>query len=341
MVDFEVLLGHLKRELHGESCLWAGEITAYGRGSQGRYSLRSRAALTNDRLVWSPHRDPKIVLSMSFKDIVELRRADDGRELRFTTKPSDYPDGLLKYNPQGIVEVEFRVLDLSMLPVVDELMKLSKVRRAGEVGEAEQAASDSSPVEKTYPCPHCGRSVIERSEHSESCPRYLVLPATDPGPSDGQDGEIPMEEELDLTNVRTESSSKISQAIRFQIRSVMDPGEFVLFAVPATWRDQADRMQEPGHFQGVLLGTNQNLHFLYNPEKRSKFNDLSKDIYFPRSEILGGRKERTYLQMENGYRFKAPGPMTHHLVLALLDGRKTEFYLMNEHFDELLSYVNT
>ena len=126
-------------------------------------------------------------------------------------------------------------------------------------------------------------------------------------------------------------------ALDAQLSTFVEPGEIVLTALPATWREPSDSAG-PGTYQGALIGTDRSLHFYFNPNVHSHFTDLTNVITNSRSKIAGARKRRTTVTI-NGARFSVPG-ISHHLAIVLTDGEVAEFYITYDRFDEILRYLN-
>ena len=119
MANSNPLLRPFRGQVSDEECVWEGLINTLVATPAGYTEVRARAALTHDRLVWNPI-GHDAVLTMHFEDVVEIAVSDDKRHYHFITQPVDYPQGLLKLNPDGIVELEIDVLDMSMIRWIDD-----------------------------------------------------------------------------------------------------------------------------------------------------------------------------------------------------------------------------
>lgn len=146
-----------------------------------------------------------------------------------------------------------------------------------------------------------------------------------------------MSDAHDFSQIRTAASLKVAETLKAQLPGFLEPDEVVLTALPATWREPSDAAG-PGTFQGALIGTDRSLHFFYNPDLHSQFNELTHVITNPRTKIVRAKKARTTVSIY-GARFSVPG-ITHHLAITLTDGEVAEFYIASDRFDEILRYLN-
>ena len=139
------LLRFFRGQVSDEDCIWEGMIQTFVTTPNGLHEVRARAALTKDRLVWNPIPSPEVVLTMQFREVIEIRTDENGRHYHFVTQPADYPEGLRQFNPEGIVEVNFRVLDLKMIPLIDEAIS-QNLDEAYEIPRAEELPRDEAGV---------------------------------------------------------------------------------------------------------------------------------------------------------------------------------------------------
>lgn len=118
----------------------------------GTVVLRASAALTATRLIWSLSKHPGTVPSINLSEIISLEKDKDGRLFHYIVKPANYPKELLEYNPDGLMDVTFYVLDLSMIPVLESLTpNISGESESGAVvvNEPIQSQSAKSVRDKT------------------------------------------------------------------------------------------------------------------------------------------------------------------------------------------------
>jgi hypothetical protein len=296
MTEYESLLGPLKDQLAGEIVLWAGGIEVKIPAPTETSWMRARAALTPTRFIWSLYGKPEYILSINFSEVFSFNHDEwDDHLFHFETKPSNYPKELLKYNPEGIVELSFMTFDGSIIPVLEMCLEVP-----------------SMPL-------------ITKTDNSSA-------------PENSMSSPMKVNGELDKSSLSSTESLEVVQALEQSISKILTSGEKVITAVEATWKDQADR-SGPGFFQGALIGTDKILHFLYSSEPRARFADVHEHASIPLSDIHRSGKERTYLTMQNGYRFKAPRPNSHHLALDVRGVGKLSFVVRPNRFDEILKFL--
>ena len=143
------LLRPFRGQVSDEECVWEGEVITLVATPAGRKEVRARAALTCDRLVWNP-RGHDAVLTMHFEDVVEIAVSDDKRHYHFITQPNDYPQDLLKFNPEGVVELEIYLLDISMARWIDDAVSKclnEAIEDTGGVDLSEEHLQSDNPDE--------------------------------------------------------------------------------------------------------------------------------------------------------------------------------------------------